>query len=306
MANSEALSAALRICLVVAVGSQSVPARQQGAEPAVPEYLTARDDKPESGERKGIDQATSNARVPKYRSEGAGPLLIYFPGLDGTGELFFKQATELSRSYRVVTFRSRDAGRFTYDDLADDAAAIIRDSGGQRATVVAESFGGGVAFAFALRYPAMVERLVIVNSFARFRGRFKIKLGILLASALPFWATSVVRRTANLVALRADGVKAEDRRRFFKAISTVRRDDYTQRLRLIAQLDLEDRLADIHAPTLFIAGEKDLLVPSAREARSMAARMPNATVRLIPRAGHACLLGDRVRLADILAEWTAQ
>jgi pimeloyl-ACP methyl ester carboxylesterase len=38
----------------------------------------------------------------------------------------------------------------------------------------------------------------------------------------------------------------------------------------------------------------------------MAARMPNAQVRLIPRAGHACLLGNRVRLADILAEWTGQ
>lgn len=300
-----AFSAAVHICLIVAVGSTSTfaAARRDRCEQHHQQDYPAigRENHPQPGSGSGLQSANS-----RYRVDGSGPLLVYIAGLDGTGELFFRQAPALSRSYRVMTFRSRDYGRFTYDDLADDVAALIRDAGAERATIVAESFGGGVAFTFALRYPAMLERLVIVNSFARFRGRVKIKLGILLASALPFWTTSVVRRTASEVALRADGVKAEDRQQFFKAIRTVKRDDYTQRLKLIEKLDLEHRLADIHAPTLFIAGEKDLLVPSAREARAMAARMPNATVRLIPGAGHACLLGDRVQLADILAEWTSQ
>jgi pimeloyl-ACP methyl ester carboxylesterase len=246
------------------------------------------------------------SQPPRYRVNGKGPLLVYIAGLDGTGELFFKQAPSLASSYRVMTFRSRDAGRFTYEDLADDVALFIRDAGAERATIVAESFGGGVALTFALRYPAMVERLIIVNSFARFHARAKIRLGILFASVLPFWLTSVVRKTANEAGLRADGVRPEDRDRFFQAIRTVKREGYKQRLKLVADLNLENRLADIHAPTLFIAGQKDLLVPSAREARSMSARMRNAQVRIIPRAGHACLLGDRVRLAEILAEWIGQ
>ncbi|HYV07436.1 MAG TPA: alpha/beta hydrolase [Blastocatellia bacterium] len=298
-----ALSAAVNIFLIVAVGSISTFGGVRRDRSNQYQY----GNNPEIGalENHSQQEAGSGPRgsTPCYRVEGSGPLLIYIAGLDGTGELFFKQAPALARSYRVMSFRSRDYGRFSYEDLADDVAALIRDAGADRATIVAESFGGGVAFTFALRYPDMVERLVIINSFARFRGRAKIRAGILLASALPFWATSVVRRTANEVALRADGVKGEDRQRFFKAIRTVKRDDYTQRLKLIAKLDVEDRLGEIHAPTLFIAGQKDLLVPSAREARLMAALMPNATVRLIPGAGHACLLGDRVRLSDILAEW---
>ena len=75
-----------------------------------------------------------------------------------------------------------------------------------------------------------------------------------------------------------------------------------QRLRLIVELNVEDRLSEIQAPTLLIAGDKDLLIPSAREARSMAARMPNAKVKIIQGAGHACLLGNLVRLADLMAE----
>ena len=69
-----------------------------------------------------------------YRVEGSGPLLVYVAGLDGTGLLFFKQARRLARTYRVVTFRSRDHGRFTYEDLADDLAAIIGDLGEREAT----------------------------------------------------------------------------------------------------------------------------------------------------------------------------
>jgi pimeloyl-ACP methyl ester carboxylesterase len=297
-----AFSTAIRISLMVAVGSHSSFARAH-PDPVEQQQAQVRDS--ESRPQATATKRTQS-RLARYRVDGAGPLLVYIAGLDGTGELFFKQSPALAASYRVMTFRSRDDGRFTYDDLADDVASLIRDAGAERATIVAESFGGGVALTFALRYPAMVERLVIVNSFARFRGRVKIKLGILFASALPFWLTSVVRKGANNVALQADGVQAEDRRRFFKAIHTVERESYTRRLKLIAQLNLENNLAEIKAPTLFIAGEKDLLVPSAREARLMAARMPNAQVRTIPGAGHACLLGDRVRLADILAEWTGQ
>jgi pimeloyl-ACP methyl ester carboxylesterase len=237
---------------------------------------------------------------PQYRVEGSGRLLIYVSGLDGTGELFFKQTPLLVDSHRVVTFRSRERGRFTYDDLTGDLAAIIRDQGEKRATILGESFGGTVALNFALRYPQMVERLVVINSFPRFRKRFKIRIAAMLASGLPFRLIWPVRLAANTLGLLAEGVTRNDRRLFWKAIRTVDGEGYARRLELIAQLDIEHRLCEIPAPTLFIAGERDLLIPSVKEARLMAALVPNATVRIIRDAGHACLLGNRVRLADLL------
>lgn len=245
---------------------------------------------------------TSEVRLPPHRVEGSGPLLIYVPGLDGTGQLFFKQAPLLAPSHRVVTFRSRDDGRFTYDDLTGDLAAMIHDLGESRAAIVGESFGGTVALSFALRYPQMVERLVVVNSFPRFRGRFRIRLGALLASGLPFHLLWPVRRAASTLGLLVDGVSREDRLRFWKAVRTVRGEAYARRLQLIAQFDVEDRLSEIQAPTLFIAAERDLLIPSVREAHAMAARIPNATVKVINGAGHACLLGNRVCLAELLSQ----
>jgi len=238
----------------------------------------------------------------QYKVGGSGPVLIYVSGLDGTGQLFFKQAPQLVRSYRVVTFRSREHGRFAYQDLTDDLAAIIRDLSAEKATIVGESFGGTVALSFALRYPEMVERLVVINSFPRFRSRWRIRLAAALTASLPFSLFQPARRAANLLGLHRDGVSREDRRRFWQAIRTVSPEGYSRRLQLIAEFDIEDRLPEIKTPTLFIAGDRDLLIPSARQARAMAERMANATVKIIRGAGHACLLGDRVRLDELLRE----
>lgn len=250
-----------------------------------------------------VDEQPSTRYLPRYDVEGSGPLLIFISGLDGTGQLFFKQSPALSRSFRVVTYRSRERGKFTYEDLADDVAAIIKDLGEQRATIVAESFGGGVALTFALRHPQMIARLAVINSFPRFRDRLQIKLGAWLASVLPFPALWPMRKAACTLGLWADGVTKEDRRRFFDAVRTVEGEGYARRLQLIRDLDIEGELSRIQAPTLFIAAEKDRLIRSVLEARRMAERMPRATVRTIKGAGHACLLGNRVRLAEILADY---
>ncbi len=231
-----------------------------------------------------ITDSISAPSAPQYRVEGSGPLLVYVAGLDGTGQLFFKQSSPLACTHRVVTFRSRDIGRF-------ESQAII----------LGESFGGTVALNFALRYPRMVRRLVVVNSFPRFRGRLKITLAVALTSGLPFRLLRPFRRLASAFVLFIDGVNREDRRLFWKAIGTVSGEGYARRLQLIAELDIEHRLSEIQAPALFIAGDRDLLIPSKKEAHAMAALMPNSTVKVVKGAGHACLLGSRVRLAELLA-----
>src|SRR5262249_53743153 len=159
-------------------------------------------------------------------------------------------------------------------------AEIIEDLGEERATILGESFGGTVALSFALRHQRMVERLGVVNSFPRFRERLRIKLAAKLALGLPFCMLLPLRRAASTVGLFIDGVAREDRRMFWTAIRTVSGDAYARRLQLIADFDVENRLSEIEAPALFIAGDRDLLIPSVKEARAMAARMPNATVRI--------------------------
>jgi pimeloyl-ACP methyl ester carboxylesterase len=230
--------------------------------------------------------------------------MVYVPGLDGTGELFFNQAAELSETYRVVTFRMRDDSSFTYADLAADVAAIIKDLGERTATIVGESFGGTVALSFALTHPEMVEKLVVVNSFPRFRRRIRLRALSLLTTAVPLALIAPARVAANLLGLYIDRVTPESRRRFFSAMRRVGPAGYARRIKLIEGFDVEGSLDQIASPALLIAGSRDIVVPSRREAMRMSRRMQRATVLVVDGAGHACLLG-RFRLAAALRTWNA-
>jgi pimeloyl-ACP methyl ester carboxylesterase len=238
--------------------------------------------------------------TPKYRVTGSGPPLVYVPGLDGSGELLFKQTPDLARFFRVVSYRLRETGEFSYQDLTDDLASVIEGACAGRATIVAESFGGTVALSFALRYPSMIERLVIVNSFPRYPGRIRLWLATRLASILPSGLTMIARVIADSLGLIIDRVEPLVRERFVEVIKGVRLEGYRRRLRLIEEFDVEDRLGEIKTPTLLLAGDRDLVVPSVRAARMMSRRMPNATVKVVRGGGHALLLGARLRLADFL------
>lgn len=246
--------------------------------------------------------------TPTYKIHGSGsalPLLVYIAGMDGTGELFYKQIPALCEAYRVVTFRLRDRSDATFEDLTDDVAAIIKETGEAQASIVGESFGGTIAMTFALRYPEMTERLIVINSFPYYRRRLRINLAARLALVAPYKMAVPFRLCMASLGLWMDGVTGEDRRRVLQALRSVEMKSYARRLQLIAEVNIADRLAEIEAPALFIAATRDLLVGSVREAKLMALRIPDATVSIIQGAGHACLLGNRVQLSKLLAAWIA-
>ena len=76
---------------------------------------------------------------------------------------------DLSRSFRVVTYDPRGAGRsdrpptgYRFDDHLADAVAVLRAAGVARASLVAGSIGANPAALLAARLPDLVERLVLI------------------------------------------------------------------------------------------------------------------------------------------------
>ena len=66
---------------------------------------------------------------------------------------------------------------------------------------------------------------------------------------------------------------------------------------------MRDRLHDLRPPTLFLAADQDHLVPSVQQARFMAARVPNAVLRVLEGHGHICLIAPDIDLANMLTTW---
>lgn len=237
------------------------------------------------------------------RITGAGPLLVLVPGLDGTGKLFYRQVRPLARRYRVVTYALREAA--TMDDLVADLAGVIRSAApGERATVMGESFGGTVALSFALTHPELLDRLVILNSFPRFLPQYRLRLAMWVLAAIPFpWQAMTAVRRLTAARLHSRHTHAREIRRFLVLTARTTRSGYLQRLRILRDYDVRDRLWEIRAPTLFLASERDHLVPSVTQAQYMAAHVPEATMRILEGHGHICLIAPNLDLGEILHEW---
>jgi pimeloyl-ACP methyl ester carboxylesterase len=235
--------------------------------------------------------------------QGHGETVVLVSGMDGTGKLFYRQVPLLARSYRVATYALRDTAS-TMEELVADLAAVIEavTPETRRATLIGESFGGALALSFALARPAQVERLVIVNSFPHFTPQIRLHLARLGLRALPWGAMGVIRRlTASR--LHSRHTHRAEIRRFMELTATASRDGYCNRLRVLTQYDVRQRLQDIRVPTLFLASDQDHLVPSIAQARYMAARLPGSTVRVLDGHGHICLIAPDIDLARILDDW---
>jgi pimeloyl-ACP methyl ester carboxylesterase len=90
---------------------------------------------------------------------------------------------------------------------------------------------------------------------------------------------------------------------FLQQTQNVARPAYASRLRILMNHDLRERLGELDVPTLFLAAERDRLVSSVEEATLMAAKVPNASVRILEGHGHVSLIAPGVDLSEILEAW---
>jgi pimeloyl-ACP methyl ester carboxylesterase len=233
---------------------------------------------------------------------GDGPPLVLVPGMDGTGELFYRQVPLLRATHRVATYRLRDDAA-SMAQLVDDLRSVVRAVAPTgTATVVGESFGGAVALSLAITRPELVARLVIINSFPRFLPQLRLHLAILALQVAPWRVMPLVRRLTAF-RLHSRHTHAADIRRFMQLTAGTTRAGYLGRLRILTRYDVRDGLETIHAPTLLLASDADHLVPAVPQARYMAARIPHATVRVLAGHGHICLIAPDLDLAQLLREW---
>lgn len=240
---------------------------------------------------------------PRLELTGQGDAMVLVPGIAGSDQLFYRQVPLLAARYRVATYALRDSAA-SMSELVDDLSAVVDAVAPERrrATIIGESFGGALALSFARAHPEKVSTLVILNSFACFLPQFRLHLAIAGLQVMPWGAMPLVRRlTASR--LHSRRTHRGEVRTFLTLTKQLSKRGYLGRLRILTDYDMRPHLSDIHVPTLLLAAEEDHLIPSVTQARFMAERMPNATVRVLEGHGHICLIAPDLDLAEMLDTW---
>lgn len=234
---------------------------------------------------------------------GSGPPLLLVPGLDGTGLLFYRQVPQLATRYRVATLRLPDEV-WRMDALVSHVHEALRQLSpdGDKVVLVGESFGGALSLSYALAHPAEVSRLVVLNSFPYFGPQARLWLGYHLLKATP-WGMMRLVRQLTAWRMHSPHTGAVELRRFHSLMRATTRDGYLSRLSILRTYDIRDRLPQLEVPTLYLAADRDHLVPSVEQARLMAGLTPNATLRILRGHGHICLIAPDLDLLPILDEW---
>jgi pimeloyl-ACP methyl ester carboxylesterase len=119
----------------------------------------------------GAGYAPVNGLEMYYEIHGAGEPLVVLPGAYMTVELMGALVAALARSRQVIAVEFQGHGHtadidrpFSYEQFADDAAALLGHVGVEQADVYGYSLGGGVALQLGLRHPRRVRKLVVASA----------------------------------------------------------------------------------------------------------------------------------------------
>jgi 3-oxoadipate enol-lactonase len=232
-----------------------------------------------------------------WESTGHGEpvLLIMGLGMNATG--WWRTVPVLAERFRVIAFDNRGVGRsgrppgpYTVEELADDAAGVLRAAGEDSAHVYGISLGGMIAQELALRHPTHVRSLVLgattpggtravpadedVRAFVQLRGQMTAEHAV--------WASVPINYAPETRRTGGDRIAEdiEQRLRF-----PVEPEPYLAQLAAAQGHDADDRLGAIDVPTLVVHGEEDVLIPP-QNSRLLVERIPGADLRLYEDAAH--------------------
>jgi pimeloyl-ACP methyl ester carboxylesterase len=117
------------------------------------------------------DYAEVNGLRMYYEIHGTGQPLVVLHGAFMTIGAMGAFVPELAEARQVVAVESQGHGHtadvdrpFSYEQMADDVAALLRHLGIEQADVFGYSMGGGVALQVAIRHPEVVRKLVVASA----------------------------------------------------------------------------------------------------------------------------------------------
>jgi pimeloyl-ACP methyl ester carboxylesterase len=238
---------------------------------------------------------TRHRRTIWYDETGAGPAVLLLAGRGWARTSWRPLVTTLASTFRVITMDNRDAGEsdpesvpYTMSELGQDAADFLTALRIRPAHVIGHSMGAMIALHLALCAPTLVNRLVLIAATA---GGWSPRVLDIYRQPPAHWiADPVARMRAAYAELSAPGW-AERHPAEIAALANLAHGNrltmagYMRQQGAIASHDLTARLSEIAAPALIIQGEQDTLIPPTR-AQALAARLPNARLRLLPGGAH--------------------
>ncbi|GAB4847356.1 hypothetical protein Ancab_026414 [Ancistrocladus abbreviatus] len=250
------------------------------------------------------------------------PLLLYLPGIDGTGLGLIKQHRRLGRMFDVWCLHIPVMDRTPFTDLVDLIETAIRSEydhlSGRPIYLVGESIGACLSMAVAAQNPHIDLVLILANPATSFR---RSQLGAFIP-LLEFMPSEQFFTISNLLSLltgdsmglfmdafqkgltlpEAVGDLSEGLHSlafYFPVIADILpRDTFMWKMQMLklSSAYANSRLHAVKAQTLVLSSGRDPLLPNHEEGERLYRLLPKCEIRKFDDNGHFLYLEDGVDL----------
>jgi pimeloyl-ACP methyl ester carboxylesterase len=217
-----------------------------------------------------------------YEQHGSGdPLVLLHGGGSTIQSSFGRILPALAMRHRVIAVElqahghTRDIARpLSFEQDADDVAALLGQLGIRQADLLGFSNGGTSCLQLAIRYPALVRKLVLIAATFRRDGMVP---GFF--DGFPQARLEHMPKPLQQAYLQANPDAAGLQRMFDRDVA-----------RMMHFVDIPDSaIAAIKAPALVINGDAEVVL--AEHALALARTLPNARLAILP-SGHGDYIGE--------------
>ncbi|TXC70377.1 pyrimidine utilization protein D [Sphingomonas ginsenosidivorax] len=242
-----------------------------------------------------------------------GPAILLSSGLGGAGAYWNPNLAALGKRHRVITYDHRGTGRserivpgdLTVEAMAADVVTLLDGLGIDRVTFIGHALGGHVGLALALSAPERLERLVVINGWAKLDPHtarcFDTRLALLRDSGPRAYlhAQPLFLYPPQWISDHHDALQAEEEVHLahFPGAEMVQR-----RVAAVRRFNIAGRLDEIRVPTLLVASDDDMLVPPSASER-LAAGIHAAQLARMASGGHACNVTRAEHFNMWLLDW---
>jgi pimeloyl-ACP methyl ester carboxylesterase len=217
-----------------------------------------------------------------YEDTGSGPPVVLLHGGGSTAQTSFGVVIpELARTHRVIAPEQQAHGHtpdlarpLSFEQMADDTAALLEQLGIRNADVIGFSNGGMVALQLALRHPALVHKLVLCSSFFSHAG---------LVAGLRAMFDQPPNPAAVPASLRDAYLAAAPHPDLANLVTKT-----VAMMRGFHDVDTA-ALRSVTAPTLVMLGDRDVITPE--HAVELAHTVAHGELAIFPAAQHGEYIG---------------
>jgi pimeloyl-ACP methyl ester carboxylesterase len=263
-----------------------------------------------------------------YRMAGEGPVVLLIHGMAGSSRTWRDVMPLLAREHTVIApdllghgESAKPAGDYSLGAQASSLRDLVVGALGiERATLVGQSLGGGVAMQLAYQHPELCERLVLVGSGGLGREvSWVLRLLTLPAveHLMPVLFPRALRERGERIGalLSGRGLRAPHLAEMWSAYASLTQPEarraFVRTLRAVIgpggqAVSATDRLYLTRSvPSLIVWGARDEIIPVEHAYRAHEL-MPGSRLEVFEDAGHFVHVEQPARFAEVLRDFIAR